>query len=258
MCTVCEFTQKLVPVSKEHAAINKDGSRSIWGYYDPADAEILSQFYPKTGEDLIQKISKCINHPRLLEVAGVVEMSERFLEKSFSKIRNLSIDTAINPLSVLFWSKSKGVQRIKTHETEMLHGPMEKMSLRRKAIILINELLQKRGFELTFACSCCVIAIAPDNIEALYRSDYYDKRESFGREFDSDVLTVSKGLYSGISVSEIPAEILARTSDFGQAEVQSYLRFANAAKAVIKENIVHINPTKPTEDIQEFLTGRLD
>ncbi|MCA9364508.1 MAG: hypothetical protein KC736_01310 [Candidatus Moranbacteria bacterium] len=256
MCEVCDFYEKLTPAEKANPAIQK-GERTIHGYYDSGDAAILARFYPKTGEELIDKIARLINHPRLLEVAGLVELLERYLEKSFSTIRGVTMNVVSNPLSVLFWSRKNGtVHRVKTKESELLHGAMEKMALRRGSLDEINALLgQQHGVALTYGCSCCGIAVAKDNLPALYTSDYYQQREGFGRLFDSDVLTASGELFEGVSVSDVPQAILDASADFGPREVTSYIRFAKAANAVVEENPVKLDLSAATEEVRKFLLG---
>ena len=256
MCEVCDMYDKLKPEKKPDEALNPDGTRTVWGYYDPGDASVLARHYPNVGAGMIADIAALIHHPRLLEVAGVVEMVERFLEGAFSTIRGVGVALAANPLSVLFWSDKHGVQRIKTHETELLHGPMEKLALRVGSLRAINQLLNRRyGMQLTFGCSCCAITVATSDLEALYASSYYQEREGFGRQFDSDVLSVSGNLFGGISVADIPQQILAMTADFHQAEVASYLRFAAATSQALDENPVSFNTKESQELVRKFLTS---
>jgi len=251
---------KLQPEKKSDEALNPDGTRTVWGYYDSGDASVLARHYPNVGAGMIADIAALIQHPRLLEVAGVVEMVERFLEGAFSTIRGVGVALAANPLSVLFWSNrhgvQRGVQRIKTYETELLHGPMEKLALRVGSLRAINQLLDRRyGMQLTFGCSCCAITVSTSDLEALYASSYYQEREGFGRQFDSDVLSVSGNLFGGISVADIPQQILAMTADFHQAEVASYLRFAAATSQALDENPVSFNTKESQELVRKFLTS---
>lgn len=256
MCKVCDMYDKLQPEKKSDEALNPDGTRTVWGYYDSGDASVLARHYPNVGAGMIADIAALIHHPRLLEVAGVVEMVERFLEGAFSTIRGVGFRLAANPLSVLFWSDRHGVQRIKTHETELLHGPMEKLALRAGSLRAINQMLDRRyGMQLTFGCSCCAITVATSDIEPLYASSYYQEREGFGRKFDSDVLSVSGNLFGGISVADIPPQILAMTADFREAEVASFLRFAAATLQALGENPVSFNTKESQELVRKFLTS---
>lgn len=256
MCEICDFNTKLQPASKEDAALDDSGARTIWGHYAPTDAVILSEHYPRVGEALIAEISQQINHPRLLEVAGVVEMVERYLEGSFSTIRDLSIKLAANPLSILYWS-GQHVRRVKTSETEMLHGPMEKLALRAGSMLKINRLLDNHhGMQISFGCSCCVIAVATFDLAELYESSYYNLREGFGRLYDSDVLSTSGQLFSGVSVADVPRQILDKTADFHDTEVTSFLRFAHACRDTKNRNQVHPNQESALPALHQFLTGQ--
>ncbi|MBY0537923.1 hypothetical protein K2P47_00830 [Patescibacteria group bacterium] len=256
MCEVCDFNHKLQPATKEDAALDDTGARTIWGHYSPSDAAILAEHYPRVGEALITEISQQINHPRLLEVAGVAEMVERYLEGSFSTIRDLTIKLAANPLSILYWNGA-GVRRVKTFETEMLHGPMEKLALRAGSVLKINRLLDNRhGMQLTFGCSCCVIAVATNDLDTLHESSYYNLREGFGRLYDSDVLTASGQLFDGVSVADVPSQILQKTADFHDTEVTSFLRFAQACRDTQQRNRVHPDQQSALPELSQFLTGQ--
>jgi len=256
MCEVCDFYDKLEIVKKTNPAITSDGNRTIHGNYHEDDAAILAQYYPRVGEETIKEIASHINQPRLLEVAGLVEVAERYLEGSFSKIRDVAINVVSNPLSILFWSPRGEVHRVKTRESELLHGAMEKMALRRGSLDLINTLLgRKHGLAVTFGCSCCAIAVASDDLSSLYSSDYYRRREGHGRFFDSDVLTASDTLFAGVSVADVPQQVLDASADFGQPEVMSYLRFAKACEEVITKNVVAQDFTAAIVDVKAFLLG---
>ncbi len=257
MCEVCDFYEKLSPAHKSAPALSGSGKRTVHGYYDSGDAIALARQYPRTGQATIEKIASLINSPRLLEVAGLVELVERYLEGSFSAIKGVALKIVSNPLSILFWSpRDNAVHRVKTRESELLHGAMEKMALRRGSLDKINAFLgQTHGLVLTYGCSCCGLAVAKDDLPALYASDYYRDREGFGRLFDSDVLTASDTLFEGVSVAEVPQKILDASADFGQAEVRSYLRFAKAAHAVLEENPVTPDLTDAFREVQHFLIG---
>lgn len=259
MCEVCDFYEKLSPVHKSAAALDGGGKRTVHGYYDQRDAAVLAQHYPKTGQATIEKIASLINYPRLLEVAGLVELVERYLEGSFSTIKGVALKFASNPLSILFWSpRDNTVHRVKTRESELLHGAMEKMALRRGSLDKINDFLgETHGLALTYGCSCCGLAVAKDDLLALYTSDYYRDREGFGRLFDSDVLTVSDTLFDGVSVADVQQKILDASADFGQAEVRSYLRFARATENVLAVNPVIPDLTGAFLEVQGFLTGKV-
>lgn len=258
MCEVCDFYSKLKPAHKADAALSTEGARTIHGYYHKNDAAVLAQHYPLVGHETIAEIAGLINHPRLLEVAGLVEIIQRYLEGSFSKLRDVTISVVSNPLSILFWSPSKQtVHRVKTRESELLHGAMEKMALRRGSMDRINELLgRKYGIAVTYGCSCCAIAVAADDLPALYNSAYYKEREGLGRFFDSDVLTTSDTLFGGVSVADVPQKILDASADFGTAEVASYLRFASAAETVVRENPFVPDFSAMLPQAEAFLTGR--
>jgi hypothetical protein len=250
------FYDKLKVVSKGNPAITTDGVRTIYGNYYDDDAAVLAEYYPRVGQQTIEEIASHINHPRLLEVAGLVEVIERYLESSFSKIRDVAINVVSNPLSILFWSPRGEVHRVKTHESELLHGAMEKMALRRGSLDQINGLIDRKyGLAVTYGCSCCAIAVASDDLASLYSSDYYRRREGHGRFFDSDVLTASDTLFAGVSVADIPQEVFDASADFGQPEVTSYLRFAQACEKVIAENRVVQDYTDAIVDVRAFLTG---
>jgi len=257
MCEVCDFYDQLETANKADPALTTDGVRTIHGYYHEGDATILAEHYPHVGQATIEEIAGHINHPRLLEVAGLAEIVERYLEGSFSKLRDVAINVVSNPLSILFWSPSAGtVHRVKTRESELLHGAMEKMALRRGSLDLINTMLgRKHGLAVTYGCSCCAIAVASDDLPTLYGSEYYRQREGLGRFFDSDVLTASGTLFAGVSVADVPRKILAASADFGQTEVTSYLRFAQACDTVIASNQVTPDFGDAIVEAHMFLTG---
>jgi hypothetical protein len=258
MCEVCDFYNKLATANKADPALTTDGVRTIHGYYHKDDAVILAERYPLVGQEIIEEIADLINHPRLLEVAGLVEVVERYLEGSFSKLCDVAINIVSNPLSILYWAQNgdETVHRVKTRESELLHGAMEKMALRRGSLDLINALLgRKHGLVVTYGCSCCAIAVASDDLSTLYGSKYYRQREGLGRFFDSDVLTASGTLFSGVSVSDVPQKVLDASADFGQAEVTSYLRFAEACDAVIAGNEVTPDFADAIVEAKVFLTG---
>lgn len=255
MCEICDWNAKLKPATKDEEAVRSDGTRTIWGTYAPSDATILAQSYPRVGARLIAEIASLIRFPRLLEVAGVVEMLERYLEGSLSDIHDAGVRLAANPLSLFYWSKGEQtVRRVKTFETELLHGPMEKLALRAGSLLGINKLIDERhGLQVTFGCSCCVIAVASGDLATLYDSPYYQAREGFGRLLDSDVLSVSEQLFAGVSVSDIPEGILALSADFHHEEVQSYLRFAAACRQTVRENPTRHESDKHLLAVQTFL-----
>jgi hypothetical protein len=257
MCEICDWNQKLQPAQKDEVAVQPNGTRTIWGAYAPQDAAVLAKSYPQVGEQLIGEIASLIRFPRVLEVAGIVEMVERYLEGSFSTIRDAGVRLAANPLSLFYWAKGQQtVRRVKTFETELMHGPMEKLALRAGSLRKINELLnQRHGMQVTFGCSCCTISVATADLDALYASPYYQMREGFGRLLDSDVLSVSDQLFTGVSVNDIPAGILALTADFHEAEVASYDRFAKAVQAAVAENPVHHEMAEHLPAVREFLVG---
>ena len=256
MCEICDWNDKLLPATKEDEAVHSDGTRTIWGTYAPGDVAILAQSYPLVGAGMIAEIASMIRFPRLLEIAGVVEMVERYLEGSLSNIRDAGVKLAANPLSLFYWSTGEQtVRRVKTHETELLHGPMEKLALRAGSMLGINKLLDERhGLQVTFGCSCCVIAVASKDLATLYASPYYLAREGFGRLLDSDVLSVSGQLFTGVSVSDIPDGILALSADFHHEEVQSYQRFTAACRQVVSDNPARHESDKHLHAVQAFLT----
>jgi len=257
MCEVCDFYKKLTPASKADPAIGPNSARTIYGYYHEGDAEVLASFYPKVGQALIGNIASLINHPRLLEVAGLVELVERYLESSFSKLRDVAINVVSNPLSIFFWSpRDQTVHRVKTLESEMMHGAMEKMALRRGSIDLINDLLGSRhNIAVTYGCSCCAIAVAASDLPYLYASEYYRQREGLGRLFDSDVLTTHGKLFGGVSVSDVPQQVLDASADFGLEEVMSYSRFSKASQAVLAANPVTPDLSEAMAEVRRFLLG---
>lgn len=260
MCDVCVFDGKLVPAHKSAPALSADGGRTIHGYYHEGDAAVLARHYPRVAAGFIQQIAELINHPRLLEVVGLTELVQRYREGLFSVIRGLTpgIKVASNPLSILYWSsKHETVRRVKTRETELMHGPMEKMSLRQGSLLAINNLLGGTdNLALTFACSCCAMAVSKDALPKLYTSEYYREREGLGRFFDSDVLTTTGGLFEGVSVADVPQGVLSATADFGTAEVESYLRFAAAAQSAVDENLVRPDLKLQLPRARSFLMGQ--
>lgn len=62
-------------------------------------------------------------------------------------------------------------------------------------------------------------------------------------------------LFAGVSVSDVPQKVLDASADFGQAEVTSYLRFADACDAVIAANHVVPDFGDAVVEARQFLTG---
>jgi hypothetical protein len=246
---------QLKAVMKDHPALRANGQRTVYGYFDEGDIPLLAKVYPRIGEDVIARISRAINAPRLLEVTTILEVVHRYLEGSFSKIRGLSINAVSNPLSVLFLNKEERVQRIKTRESELMHGACEKLALHTDGLEKLNAILDERfGLQLAFGCSCCAIIVKTTDIRTLLDSEHYRMRETAGRDFDSDVLCVTGDLLEADSVADLPSDILNASSDFHEAEVDSYLRFAKVNEMVVTTNIVTRYPTVDTK-LVEFLKG---
>lgn len=245
----------LTSVTKDHPAFNADGGRTVHGYFDEGDIPLLAEAYPRIGEMVIGKIAGAINAPRLLEVATVLEVVHRYLEGSFSEIRGLAIKAVSNPLSVLFWNQeAERVQRIKTNESELMHGASEKLALRTDGVAKVNDILREFfGLRLAFGCSCCMLVVKDTDAPALFASGYYRQRETFGRLFDSDVLCVSEDLLAVESVAELPARILDASADFHEPEVASYLRFARVCNGITAKNTFAFCPALGVS-VKEFLT----
>ena len=247
--------KQLTAVMKDHPALRADGQRTIYGYFDEGDIPLLTKAYPRVGEDVIGRIAGAINAPRLLEVTTILEVVHRYLEGSFSKIRGLGINAVSNPLSVLFLNKEERVQRIKTRESELMHGACEKLALHSDGVEKVNAILGEQfGLRLSFGCSCCAIIVKASDVRTLFDSEHYRNREKFGRDFDSDVLCVTGDLLEADSVADLPSDILDASSDFHEAEVVSYLRFARVNEMVIATNIVTRYPPVDAS-LVEFLKG---
>lgn len=246
----------MIPVTKPHPALKVDGQRTIHGYFHEGDIPLLAKAYPLIGEGVIRRIAQAINAPRLLEVATVLEVVHRYLEGAFSKIRGLAIQVVSNPLSILFWNDQKGcVQRIKTRESELMHGACEKLALRTDGVERINTILEDTfGLRLTFGCSCCAIVVGTGDAPALFASEYYRTRETFGRLFDSDVLCVTGDLLATDSVASVPPETLAASADFHEDEAMSYIRFARVCCEVVVQNPVTGRPLAD-QSVMRFLRG---
>ncbi|HVU75710.1 MAG TPA: hypothetical protein VHD38_02665 [Candidatus Paceibacterota bacterium] len=247
---------QLTAVQKGNPALRADGNRTVYGYFDEGDIPLLAKEYPMIGEAVIAKIASAINAPRLLEVTTVLEVTHRYIEGTFSRIRGLGIHAVSNPLSVLFFNqKERRVQRIKTRESELMHGACEKLALHTDGVNKVNDILKESfGLQIAFGCSCCAIIVKTADIPALFASKHYRMRETAGRNFDSDVLCVSGDLFSAGSVSDLPAGILDNSSDFHEEEVESYLRFARINDMVVARNVVSAHPPVD-EELIEFLTG---
>jgi len=84
------------------------------------------------------------------------------------------------------------------------------------AVAVLKSSISFWGSATTYGCICCGIAVAASDLPALYASKYYRQREGFGRLFDSDVLTTSGTLFGGVSVADIPQQVLDASVDFGQ------------------------------------------
>lgn len=255
MCNVCDFYQRATRASVSNPAINQDRTRTIWGDFVPEDAVSLATFYPLVGKELIIEIAHLIRAPRLLEVVGVTEMLERWLSGEHSHVTGVDVPIVINPFSILFWSeKHRRPMRVKTTETELMHGPMEKLSLCQRSLRDINRLLDTRfGVQLTFLCSCASIMVQTSDLDRLYDSYYYNEREELGRRYDTDRLTMTGDVLTNVSVADVPAELLAKTADFGPAEVASYLRLAQAARVTVALQSVTAEPSNMAERARKFL-----
>ncbi|HEX4104497.1 MAG TPA: hypothetical protein VHZ04_03445 [Candidatus Paceibacterota bacterium] len=245
-------------ITKDHPALHVNGNRTIYGYFDKGDIPRFAETYPLIEEDVVARIADAINAPRLLEVSTILEVVHRYLEGSFSLIRGLSLKAVSNPLSVLFWNEEQErVQRVKTRESELMHGACEKLALRTDGVAKVNEILAETfGLRLAFGCSCCAIVVHRADAEALFASEHYRNRETYGRLFDSDVLCVTGDLLEADSVADLPPDILDASADFHKAEVESYLRFARVNEAVVTTNIVAANPPIDTR-LVEFLKGNV-
>jgi hypothetical protein len=232
------------PIMKEHPALHANGNRTIYGYFHKGDIPYLTETYPLIGGNVIARIAGAINAPRLLEVTTILEVAHRYLEKSFSQIRGLSIKAVSNPLSILFWNEEQErVQRVKTRESELMHGACEKLALRTDGVAKVNEILTETfSLRLAFGCSCCAIVVHASDAEVLFASEHYRDRETYGRLFDSDVLCVTGDLLEADSVADVPQDILDASPDFHEAEVKSYLRFARVNEAAVTNNVVAANP----------------
>ncbi|HUC02102.1 MAG TPA: hypothetical protein VMA75_04365 [Candidatus Paceibacterota bacterium] len=243
---------------KDHPALHANGNRTIYGYFHPNDTPYLAEAYPLVGGDVIARIADAINAPRLLEVTTILEVVHRYLQGSFSRIRGLSIKAVSNPLSVLFWNEEQErVQRVKTRESELMHGACEKLALRTDGVAKVNGILAEAfGLRLAFGCSCCAIVVRSSDAETLFTSEHYRNRETYGRLFDSDVLCVTGDLLEADSVADLPPDILDASSDFHEAEVESYLRFARVNEAVVAANVVAANPPVDTR-LVGFLKGNV-
>ncbi len=243
-------------IMKDNPALHANGNRTIYGYFHKGDIPHLAEAYPLIGRDAISLIADAINAPRLLEVATILEVVHRYLEGSFSLIRGLFIKAVSNPLSVLFWNeKQERVQRIKTRESELMHGACEKLALRTDGVAKVNGILAETfGLRLAFGCSCCAIVVRTSDADALFASEHYRNRETYGRLFDSDVLCVMGDLLEADSVADVPPEILDASSDFHEEEVKSYLRFAQVNAEAVATNIVAANPPVDAR-LVEFLKG---
>ena len=248
--------QQLTAVMKDHPALRANGQRTVYGYFDEGDISLLAKTYPRIGEGVIERIAGAINAPRLLEVTTILEVVHRYLEGSFSQIRGLGIKAISNPLSVLFWNgEQERVQRIKTRESELMHGACEKLALHTDGVEKINEILSELfGLRLAFGCSCCAIIIKAADAKMLFDSEHYRMRETAGRNFDSDVLCVTGDLLEADSVADLPQDILDASSDFHEAEVVSYLRFARVNEMIVAHNIVTRHPAVDAS-LVEFLKG---
>ena len=241
---------------KDYPAFRVSGERTVYGYFSDGDVTLLADAYPRIDQRVITRIAEAINAPRLLEVATILEVAHRYLEGSFSSVQGLALRAVSNPLSVLFWNEEKGrVQRIKTRESELMHGASEKLALRTDGVEKVNGILRDTfGLRLAFGCSCCVIVVKDADAPALFASEYYRKRETFGRLYDSDVLCVTGDLLVGDSVLNLPRRILDRSADFHEAEVASYVRFAKVCERVVSENPVNLGHSSD-DALAIFLRG---
>lgn len=238
--------------------ISEDGTqarRTIHGYMLAEDIAVICREYPEVPRDFVEMLVErdadhveLIPAPRLLEVLVVMELTTRWLRDEYSKIREgipEGLRIVANPLSILSFVDDV-VQRVVAVETELMHKAAEKLALRTGALEKINEALDKRfGMQLAYGCSCCALAFATKDREAVLATPYYVKREQMGRHWDSDVLAALGRLHGPMRIGDVPQVFLDGSVDFGETEVMSYTRFARVAQACIDEhphdNIVDIN-----------------
>lgn len=253
MSKLSEFYASLTQVRRPNAAVDTDGMRTVHGILDARDVPILAQRYPNVGAEAIKEIATCIGSPRLLEVVSVVESLERWLTGSFSTLPGIDFHVVNAPLQLFLSSPINGqIQRIYATETELRHGAIEHLKMRDGAMQLINELLHRRyELTLTSGCNCTDCLLPTDDLKRWFGSDYYEGRERIGRQNDSDMPHVT--VFEGISVAEIPVEVLEATVDFGSAEVASYLRFAEACHAVVEGNRVFPDTEAAANRARAFL-----
>ena len=242
--------------TKPHHAIEVKGDvvcRTIWGAFLPEDMAVIQKVYPEIPQDFIEELTgtdedhvELIPAARLLEVLIPVELVARYLRTEYSQIKRGIGDLNIvaNPLSILSFVGGV-VKRVITPETELMHKPAEKLALRSGALEKVNMLLDRYfGLELAYGCSCCALVFKKEDREAVLASQYYKKREQQGRHWDSDVLAATGNLYGPVPIAEVPSVFLENSVDFGQEEVDSYLRFSQVAQRCIDEhenNVLNLN-----------------
>ena len=227
--------------------------RTIWGPFLPGDIGVIREVYPEIPLDFIEKLTaidgdhvELIPAARLLEVLIPIELVARYLRNEYSQIKRGigDINIVANPLSILSFVDGV-VKRVITPETELMHKPAEKLALRSGALEKVNMLLDRYfGLELAYGCSCCALVFKKEDREAVLASQYYKKREQQGRHWDSDVLAATGNLYGPVPIAEVPSVFLENSVDFGQEEVDSYLRFSQVAQRCIDEhenNVLNLN-----------------
>jgi len=242
MCNLSEWEQSgiLQPLSKSTQAITPDGYRTITGVVAPGDAELILNYYPIMSLAQIEEYIGYFQGPRLYEVLGPIELAYRMLNALYSNIKTatLSVDTqvAYNPLSILSRVAGK-VIRITTPQSDLLHQGMEKLNLRQRTMVRVDEMFDRLfGLQIVFACSCGVGAVRSSDYHAPDFVQFLDEREEMGRTFDSDVLSVFGRLYECESISQVPQEVIDGSPDVGRRELNSYARYYLTLQSIITEN----------------------
>lgn len=250
MCIKCDLqkTEGIKPLTVSHPAINPDGTRTLWGPYVESDFAAIRGYYPELSVPELREYIDFFEEPRLTELLGPLELLRRMVNKQFSQIRDLALEVAYNPLSIL--SKVDGkVIRIKTGESELLHRSMEKLSLRTRTLEKINSFFDGLfGVQIAFACSCGVGAVRTGDLEVFLASDYYCQREGLGRAFDSDILGAEGqgSLFHAESIRFVPNHVLQASRDVGEAEVTSYLYYAEAVRKITHAPVKVVHPNTGT------------
>ncbi len=209
--------------------------RTQYGPYHQEDANVLHELYPHLTARQIQKIAQCFNAPRLIEIVTIVEIVHRQIEESYTALPKRLWNgppVSVNTFSVLTRLQDGHIMRVKSPETELMHHFGERIPLRAGGLKKLNTLLKTTfGIAMVFEHCCGGVTLPDEFLDHFLASPYYRLRQSVGNQFDSDTVAELGSHLMAPSIGQLPGYVLAGAVDFGEPEVDSFLRFSKAVKA---------------------------